>query len=495
MTKIRRLLPILIVLSIGAFFRFYRIRDYLVFLGDEGRDVLVVKRIIIDHIFTLLGPVTSVGGMYLGPIYYYFMAPFLWLFHFDPVGPAVMVALIGVATIYLVYKTGKDFFNEETGIFASLLYATSPTVIIYSRSSWNPNILPFFSLLIIYSLLNSFIKQKWNWLFMAGFAFGVSLQLHYIALFFSVIFLTLFILKAKEITLKRLGIFSIGLLSSFWLFIFFEIRHSFTNTLTIIQFITKPHGANFSAENFLVRFIDIVTRIFFRTVVIENYNISQLVVILLLCFSILYLYQSNKKKINLSSDRILIIWLLVGSVAYSLYQGAVYDYYFTAIFALPFLIIGLILSTFFRKGVMQKIAVLVVVLVILTIHIRHSPAKIVPNRLLDQSENIARFIFEKANNKPYNLALISTGNSDHAYRYYLELWGNPPVTIKNQELDPTRQTVMDQLLIVCEQKVCQPLGHSLWEIAGYGPAEVEGVWDIFPVKIIRLIPTDKNEKA
>ena len=36
-------------------------------------------------------------------------------------------------------------------------------------------------------------------------------------------------------------------------------------------------------------------------------------------------------------------------------------------------------------------------------------------------------------------------------------------------LDPKRQTVKDQLFVVCESPLpCSPVGNSLWEIAGFG---------------------------
>ena len=109
--------------------------------------------------FNLLGPTSSVGGFFLGPIYYYFMAPFLWLFNYNPVGPAVMVALFGIATVWLIYKFCKDFFNAKVGLMAALLYAISPLVIAYSRSSWNPNPLPFFSLLTFISLYKGALEK------------------------------------------------------------------------------------------------------------------------------------------------------------------------------------------------------------------------------------------------------------------------------------------------------------------------------------------------
>lgn len=181
---------LVIILVIAAFFRFYQIRDYIVFLGDEGRDAIVVRDILQGNL-TLLGPTASVGGFYLGPIYYYMMAPFLLLSNFDPVGPAYLIALLGVATVFLVYLFGKRFFHQTVGLSAAWLYAIAPLTVRYSRASWNPNPLPFFSLLGIY-WLNLGVKLKRKlYLFLAGVCLGVVWQLHYLALILTPIYILL----------------------------------------------------------------------------------------------------------------------------------------------------------------------------------------------------------------------------------------------------------------------------------------------------------------
>src|SRR3989344_3337643 len=83
------------VVLVAIFFRFWMIRDYMVFLGDEGRDMIVIRDIFVKHHIPFLGPTASVGGFYLGPIYYWMAAPFLLLSGFDPVGPSYMVATVG----------------------------------------------------------------------------------------------------------------------------------------------------------------------------------------------------------------------------------------------------------------------------------------------------------------------------------------------------------------------------------------------------------------
>ena len=93
---------LVLILFIAAFFRINRIAEYMTFLGDEGRDVLVVRELLHGNL-VFLGPRASAGDFFLGPIYYYLMAPFLFLAGYNPVGPAVMVAFFGVASVYLVY--------------------------------------------------------------------------------------------------------------------------------------------------------------------------------------------------------------------------------------------------------------------------------------------------------------------------------------------------------------------------------------------------------
>ncbi len=195
--KIRKSIIALIVILLGAaFLRLYRVSDYMTFLGDEGRDVLVVKGILEGNL-TLLGPRASAGDFFTGPVYYYMMTPFLWLSQYDPVGPAIMVGLFGVATVFLIYLVGKNLFNERAGLIAAALYAVSPLVLQYSRSSWNPNTLPFFSLLTMYVLYKALTTARsWKYYILTGFLLGVCIQLHYISLFLAVaVAISLFIMN------------------------------------------------------------------------------------------------------------------------------------------------------------------------------------------------------------------------------------------------------------------------------------------------------------
>ena len=119
----------------------------MTFLGDEGRDALMIKRILVEWDIPLIGPPTSVGNMYLGPLYYYMMAIPMSISWLNPIAAAAQVALIGVLTVGLLYYLVRQWFGKIPAILVSFLYAISPVTIIYSRSSGtNHNIITLLKL-------------------------------------------------------------------------------------------------------------------------------------------------------------------------------------------------------------------------------------------------------------------------------------------------------------------------------------------------------------
>src|SRR3990167_10771248 len=126
-----------LILIVSLALRLYHIDGYMTFLGDEGRDVRIVRDLLAGNL-VFIGPMTSIGNMYLGPLYYYLIAPALFLSSGSPVGPAVMIALLMTATVGLTWSLARSWFGRFPALIAALLFALSPVAIIYSRSSWNP---------------------------------------------------------------------------------------------------------------------------------------------------------------------------------------------------------------------------------------------------------------------------------------------------------------------------------------------------------------------
>lgn len=516
-------LLLLVILVLAAFLRLYRIEDYMTFLGDEGRDALVVYNILHGRL-TLLGPTSSVGGFFLGPIYYYFIAPFLWLFNYNPSGPATMVAIFGVATVWLVYKIGNEFFNRKAGLIACGLYAISPLVIAYSRSSWNPNLMPFFSLLTIYVLYKAVLLRKNKLFLLGGFLLGISIQLHYVILFLiaiSVIYIFIaeifdlrfsLIQKIKTLAISYFSIL-LGYLIGWLPFLFFELRHGFPNIQSIITFIFNSSevgsGKSFSSsiEGLLLQlFGRLITKFpppeqilannsiitfdyyFFSFKANASYllYITILITIASLCFLLYRFLKALRDREDFLKYSSLIIWLFVGIIIFSFYKKSIHDYYLEFMFPLPFLLLGGVLSLLISQRGFLKVISLLILFWLVVQNLSGVPFRYAANKQYEQVKNIAMFALSKAENKPFNFALITSGNSDHAYRYFFELEKKSPLTIENSQIDLERKSVTDQLIIICEHPDCQPLGNSLWEVAGFGRAEITGKWEVPFVTVYKL---------
>ncbi len=505
---------LLTILLLAAILRLYRISDYMTFLGDEGRDLIEVKKILSGDL-VFLGPRSSAADFYYGPVYFYFITPFLWLFNYDPAGPAVFIALLGILTVYLVYFVGKKFFDIRTGLIAASLYTVSPLVIAYSRSSWNPNPMPFVSLLLLL-VTHIAIKSKSEKLFIiSGLLLGIAIQLQYLALFLGMVFVFFTVLGifeekkiGKVLFLTKSYIFAfIGFIVGWSPFLIFEIRYGFPNLKTIISFLFSGGSIEggssrfFIFENIQLTTFKLFGRLLLRFPSHELMNINvnpqiriwQMFVIVLGIVSLLLLLNSKNKLVKY----LLLSWFIVGIGLFGFYKKEIYDYYLGFLFPLPFILTGNAISVMldFRKPVIPKIPFvkyfiptlgLLIFIFIFVFNLEGNPFRNIPNKQKDQVKTIAEFIISKTDNKPYNFALLTMGNSDHGYRYYLDILGHPPTIIQYAGVDPERKSVTEQLLVVCEDKDCGPLGDGLWEVAGFGKADIVGEWQVSVVKVFKL---------
>ena len=473
-----KLILLILLLITAIFFRFWQIRDYVVFLGDEGRDMIIMRNIFVNKNLPFLGPTASVGGFYLGPIYYWMAAPFLYLFNFDPAGPSYFVAIIGVATVLLLYIFLKEAVGFWPGVVASFLYATAPLIVRYSRSSWNPNPLPFFALLVMYSLFKA-LKKDTKYFVLAGASLGITVQLHYLAVILAPLSFLIIIVNAKLKEIFKAAILSLlGFTATFSPFLFFEIRHNFPNFRTILEFITRGSTVGYKSNNIAWSIFDIGNILLEELSTLQETAFTKIFFLGLVALGIWGFLKFKKEKKLIFS--ISLIWFLGGLTLLRLYAGQIFDYYFGTIFPAPFLLIGLIVFLFW-KNIFLRFGISVISILLIAFFIDHGFYKTPPNKLIDQTSRITDFVNEKSDNRPYNFALISESNSNHAYRYFLETKDNSPKQLE--------EIVTEQLLIVCESKKCEPLGYPLWEVAAFGRAEIAEEWELkeYGIKVFRLI--------
>lgn len=154
---------IITVLVIGFFLRVDKLSEYMVFIPDQGLFYLPARDMILYGKIPLVGPETSHPWIHHGALWTYVLAIIFMFFRFDPVMPAYFIAILGVATILLFYIALKSMFDEKTAILGSILYATSPLIVMNARIAYHTSPIPFF-VIFLFFLTFKFIKGS-AWVF------------------------------------------------------------------------------------------------------------------------------------------------------------------------------------------------------------------------------------------------------------------------------------------------------------------------------------------
>ncbi len=463
-------LALAITLAAG-FLRFYRIPDTVMFLGDQGRDALLVARMFreLDPVF--IGPVTSVGNMYLGPFYYYFMLPFLWLSYPSPLGPVYAVAFFSTITVFLTYSLGKKMFSPPAGLIGSFLLAFSAEAINISRFSWNPNLAPLLSLLMIYFSWKAFKKPK-NWI-VVTLLFSLIIQLHYLALLTGATVLTLWLYYLSSWLQKKTGqkrknfllvnakicavcllVFLLSLLPQ----ILFDLKHgglnvaAFKNIFSQEQILTDQRAQTFtqSVSRFFLQAKSRANHILIRVPVGrlgDSETTITLSLFLLLAYS-LYLSGKLKKKPKFfRANLIITAFLLIGIMGTALYQHALFNHYIAYLYPVVVFVYAVALTTLFKINKKLFLPVAVVFLIwFFILNAQRWPLQ--PNYLYHNTKKTSALVYELLEeNETYDLVLLSETRDHYAqsYRWFLSTTDHPPL------IKETGETA-DTLIIIDEEK-------------------------------------------
>ncbi len=485
-----------VILVIGAILRLYRIDEYMIFLADQGRDAVLVRRLLVNADPILVGPGTSVGNMYLGPIYYYMMAPALWLANFSPVGPSVMVALFGIATVFFVWYFARKLFGVWGAAVAAFFYAVSPTVVSLSIFSWNPNIMPFFSLFVIYSIWKFWIEEKLGWITAAGVLMAIVLQSHYMGFLLFPVFIVFWILTLLKVrsSEKRgeLIRYSLGGLFFFLLLmsplVIFDARHGWRNFSAMEEFLTVGSGLSLSLTAIIKKIPSVVLEITSKLLGKRDPLFGKIIGLVMIVPLGLVIYLWKKMaSIQKKGLTLIFVWLGVGILGLTFYQGALYDHYYGFLFPAPFLLIAAFVFLAIGKGKLWgKTVVVLLSLILASVSLSGSHQLKEPNRLLARTIKVSDKIIEESEGEAFNLSIIADRNSEGAYQYFLEKEDAPLTIIDPQIVD---ETVTEQLFVVCEkpEAACDPTHSPKAEIANYGWSKIAQMWEIEGIVLYKLV--------
>ncbi|MCA9987381.1 MAG: hypothetical protein KDE59_23900 [Anaerolineales bacterium] len=167
---------LLLILLLAAYLRWYKL-GYAFVGGDQSILLNIAMRYVNGGELPLAANKSSAGIMNPPFIVYLLAAPLFVQSALQAVH--LFLGLIGFGAVLALALYARWLFGWRVAILATLLLATNPWAVHYSRFIWNPNPIPFFATLLLFSLIAIVLdRQRALHIVLMGFSLAAITQLH-----------------------------------------------------------------------------------------------------------------------------------------------------------------------------------------------------------------------------------------------------------------------------------------------------------------------------
>ncbi|HRN69604.1 MAG TPA: hypothetical protein PLS49_00310 [Candidatus Woesebacteria bacterium] len=469
-----------VLLVIAAFLRLYQIGPFMTFLGDQGRDAIIIKRIVTFEHFPAIGAPSSVGQIYLGPFYYYLVAPFLFLFNFNPVGLGVGVAILTlIAMIYVAYEMQKEFGIFFTTIFIALL-TFSFSLIDLSRFSWNPNLLPYFSFISLFFFYKWITKKREIYAILTGSFLACSFQLHYLALLIfipiGIFYVYVFIAEKKKWLFIKQSVLATGAFIFFSIpLILFDIKNNFLNVKSFYRLLTNENMS--SDSSYIVKLQEAIRGFIVLTLRLEATTIIAISIMVLFIIGSLVIAK-KLKNIFITLNIVTIIIYLFG---FALLSTPSYIHYFGSIYVCFYFLLSFFVLLIPQRKIQYAMSIILVGIFIYSQVSYYYFFTQEPNNQIQHAKHIANTFGTHIQKQPIQIVALPFTETDGHYRYFLELNGYHILPLESPEQ-------AEELFVMCFDKTnCHPLDDPHWQIAAFYDKMLAESWQSENITIYKIV--------
>jgi 4-amino-4-deoxy-L-arabinose transferase-like glycosyltransferase len=198
---------LLLLIFIGAIFRFYKIDFQSVWLDEI-------------HTINESNPKISISELYTSllasdphpPLYFILVQLFFKIFGYTTFVLKTFSALMGIGGLFAIYFLGKEIMNKKVGLIAVALLSVNYFHIYYSQEARMYSMLFFTTTLSFYFLVQFLKKPSIKTVILHAVFAALMIYTHFFALFglfAEYVILMLFIIKPNNIDRKKMLLFSV----------------------------------------------------------------------------------------------------------------------------------------------------------------------------------------------------------------------------------------------------------------------------------------------
>ncbi len=341
------------------FFRFYNLEKWASFNWDQVDNAWAAAKILIGHKYPLVGMVAKQNsGMYIGPLYYYLVAIVYKITDLNPIAAPILAAVTSLFSFGIIYTVTKKLFSPWVGVWATAIYTFCAYITGAERSQWPVNLLPAFSVLILYYLYKLLTDHPKYSIYLAV-VMGLFFHIHFTAIFYPMIVLcTSPFLKWDKEHLKYYGI---SLVIFFLFFVpqivyYSQAAHAKSVNNYSGYFATYYHG--FHIRRVLQLAPDAFIK--FQSIMQVPYEKLKLAMFFYVPVFFLALIRKDKSKKTMLLCFVTALWFVIPWFVFSTYKGELTDYYFSSTLYVAIMILAWFSNELWmRKNTLIRLGLLV----------------------------------------------------------------------------------------------------------------------------------------
>lgn len=382
----------------------------------------------------LIGQGLSVQGLFMGPLYFYYLVPFFALSNLHPIGGAIGSVVLGIFSIIIFYIITTEIFGEKAGLLIAFLRAMLMTYIT-TDWSWVPTYSSGTVTLITWFCFYKIWHGNTKFLPLLGLTFGFFTSMHPILFPFYIVFLTMLIfrirwlIKNKKLPgLKNILISFLAFIIPVSPLILFEYFHNFLE----VKLLFSPHVSNGTAKT-AGTFYHYLTSVFFEPWRILSLN-SFLLPFIFFSFLIILLFLFFKKT-GFMKDKFHQILLTLTFAVFLIYYNfapiQVPEYYFQPLFDLTIVYFSATLILLLNKKRLVPIFYMVIILISVNQLILLKKAWGNTDHLtnVSQKDTIVKEILKRQpKNQEFYVSYITNLGWKTGYDYLFKIYGRQPQT-------------------------------------------------------------------
>lgn len=404
------------ILSVFLLFRLLSFKQRLGFGHDEDLAGWIIKDIVVNHHFRLIGQETSIGKLFIGPLFYYLEALYFLIFRMDPLAGFFLVFSISCLTFFSLLFVLNRLFNERVSLIGSFLYASS-----FGLSEYEHWVVPtqptlLWTVWYFYGLIKLSQGDRRS-LPLLLILIGLIWHIHIAFVPLLALLPVAFFLGRKsekkapslKLTIVSLVIF-VGLISPL---IVFEIKHNFIQTNGILQAaLTDRHEVSGLQRVAKVwdGFSLSLLQPFYYTRVAQEKILLQFLAAAILVFCLIRTRKSLGKLFPL-----VIGWGLLVLLGQLLSKRAISEYYFSNMTILYLAIVALFLSRYRRLLIVFVSIVFLINLNLLFNNLKDNEGYIM------RKEIVQRIQIEARNYPCIGINYITSPGKAAGFRYFFWL--------------------------------------------------------------------------